>query len=94
MKINQRGQQLDQVTALYNADFNKFSLTTEEAAVISKYPPVSVPFGEFKPMNNAEVIIFQRLGNIQTVKPLLLFPTQTIKSSSILWRRTMGMAIA
>ncbi len=83
LKISQRGQQLDQITALYNADFNKFSLTTEEAAVISKYPPVSVPFGEFKPMNNAEVIIYQRLGNIQTVKPLLLFSNANDKKEAV-----------
>jgi len=83
LKITPRGQQLDQVTAVYNTDFTKFSLSTEEASVLSKFPPVVVPFGEYKLMNNTEVILYQRLGNIQTVKPLLLYSSANDKKVAV-----------
>lgn len=65
-------RQIDRVTPMFNNKFTRFTFTDDNKQAIGKYPPALVPFGRYKLRGNAETILYQRVGNIGTEKPLLV----------------------
>lgn len=63
--------QTDRVFPVFNEDFSRFTFESEKREHLSDLPPVSVPFGEVTASGNSQVMLFQRVGSIQTSKPLL-----------------------
>ncbi|MDX2306575.1 MAG: VWA domain-containing protein [Microscillaceae bacterium] len=63
---------MDQVTPVFNRQFNKFSFEGDKIAKIEKLPPIQVPFADYNVSNSTEVIMTQRVGNLDTEKPLLV----------------------
>lgn len=84
MRISTRTGQTDQVTPAFNKNFTIFRYTPEQATLLQKLPPVSVPFGEYKPGANTEIILYQKVGALVTNKPLLAVSTDKTKKSAIL----------
>ncbi|EAY31190.1 vWA domain-containing protein [Microscilla marina] len=72
LRINRRGRQMDEVTPIFNDKFNTFNFEREKVKVFKKLPPASVPFGSYGVSNSAQVILHQRVGSIETSKPLLV----------------------
>ncbi|MCS6821046.1 MAG: VWA domain-containing protein [Microscillaceae bacterium] len=72
VKILQRSGQLDKVIPYFNPKFNRFTFEANKINLISKYPPAQVPFGDYTLANNAEVLLYQQVGNVRTDKPLLV----------------------
>jgi hypothetical protein len=70
--INANGLQTDKVTPAFNPGFNKFTFSDENKALLGKFPPVQVPFGSYRASAGAEVLLYQRVGSLQTTKPLLV----------------------
>lgn len=70
--IQRRGSQPDNVTGVFNQSFSKFKLPDEER-LMEDFPPIEVPFGEYKLNGPVESAIFQRVGSVSTKKPLLTF---------------------
>ncbi len=78
--LNQRNEvvstsvsrQVDLVTPLFNPQFNRFTFSDENKDIITKYPPVSVPFGNFNLKGGAETVLYQQVGSVGTDKPLLM----------------------
>ncbi len=64
--------QRDEVTPSINNLFRDFSFSENIATPISRYPPVSVPFGKFTYPANASILLYQRIGSIVTERPLVL----------------------
>ncbi len=79
LKISGRGGRTDQVTAIFNKNFTKFNLDNGKINFFEKYPPVSVPFGEYITSPNTEIILSQRVGDVRTERPLLLVENATPK---------------
>jgi hypothetical protein len=71
---NSKGQ-IDQVGAQYNTSFQQLNLMGEEMKILDKLPPLSVPFGEYVPLAGTESLLYQRIGNLNTTKPLLSLNT-------------------
>jgi hypothetical protein len=84
VKIGARMGQTDQVTPAFNKNFTIFRYTPEQATLLQKLPPVSVPFGEYKATANTEVILYQKVGALVTNKPLLAVNTDKAKKSAVL----------
>jgi hypothetical protein len=61
----------DEVVPVSSPVFSHFVLTSETNSVVLDYPPVSVPFGKMKTPGTATSILFQKVGNLATEKPLL-----------------------
>ncbi|WP_448519744.1 vWA domain-containing protein [Rhodoflexus sp.] len=76
VNIAASGYQTDRVTAAVNQQFDKFLLSDENKSAIVKYPPVVVPFGNFKLAQGAVPVLMQRVGSLQTDKPLFVFAEQ------------------
>ncbi len=72
LKVSGRAGRMDKVTPVYAKNFNKFTFEGDKKTMIEKLPPVSVHFADYNVSNNAEVILSQRVGNIETEKPLLV----------------------
>jgi len=64
-----------------NDNFEKFSISREVESMIADYPPLSVPFGQYKAGPSSEVLFFQKIGNISTKIPMVSF-SQGVDSRS------------
>ncbi len=84
VKITARGAQTDQVFPSFNNGFNIFKFEGSGGSLLQKMPPMSVPFGDFRTAPNSEVILFQRVGNLVTNKPLLAVNTDRKRKSAVL----------
>lgn len=82
--------QKDLVTAVYNTAFSPFNYSRELAGLLEDLPPVIVPFGAYNPKPSTETLLFQRVGSIETGKPLMVFnteiPKRGIMAGDGLWR--------
>lgn len=67
----QNGGQRDNVLAAINTEFRLFTIPESSQEVFRLFPPVIVPFGDFRLDPQAEVILYQKVGSITTAKPLL-----------------------
>ena len=62
----------DEVTPIANPVFTNFALSTEANSIISEFPPVFVHFGKVQVAPSAIPLLYQRIGNLTTEKPLLV----------------------
>ncbi len=56
-----------------NPRFTLFSYDKELASKLEKLPPLTVPFGNYKPAERAKVLAFQKINTLETDIPLILF---------------------
>jgi hypothetical protein len=71
IKFEQSPRQMDDVMPVINPAFTSFLISPEANSVFSDYPPVWVPFGRLQIPASASPLLFQRVGNLATEKPLL-----------------------
>ena len=64
--------EFDQVTAVVNQGYAPFSYSDELQAMFNEFPPLVTPFGEFVIRAETDILLTQRVGSINTNKPLLL----------------------
>jgi hypothetical protein len=81
----------DEVVPGTNPGFSQFTISTESNAIITNYPPVSVPFGKIRTPGSAIPVLFQRVGAVLTEKPLLYIDEQDHRKVAVmlgegLWR--------
>jgi hypothetical protein len=84
LNINARPGQKDKVMPSLNKDYDKFKIETEEANVINSYPPLSVNFGEYTVKENSDVLLYQKIGNTVSGKPMLVINAKKDKKVGIL----------
>jgi hypothetical protein len=72
LKFETLPRDYDEVTPVINTSFSNFTLSTEANSMVTNYPPVSVPFGKMQFPQTSTSILYQRVGSVQTEKPLLV----------------------
>ncbi len=72
VSILSSGFQTDKVTPAFNPSFNRFNFSDQRKSIVSRYPPITVPFGNYRLAQKSEVVLYQRVGSITTDKPLLI----------------------
>jgi len=80
--------QADNVFPYFNKSFSSFLLEKEVQPVLRKYPPVSVPFANYTLKSFADMLLAQRVGSIETNKPLLLMGAQDQKEAVLVGNGT------
>jgi hypothetical protein len=70
--IQLRGGSENQVQAEVAPDFGLFTLSEEVVNNLPNFAPLQAPFGEFRASTEAEVLLYQRIGEVATQYPLLL----------------------
>jgi hypothetical protein len=63
--------QRDEVQPVLNPNYHDLGFSADMNTQITRYPPVSVPFGRFSFPATAKVILQQRIGSVITDRPLL-----------------------
>jgi hypothetical protein len=81
MQINSQAGQSDKVTGTFNQTFKLLNYETDKMQIISKFPQISVPFGDYKLLPNSEVLLYQKVGSVQIQKPLFVVNTGAKKSA-------------
>lgn len=76
--------QWDAVTPIINPDFKDFGFSDKLNNIFARYPPANVPFGKFTYPPNANVLLFQRIGRVNTARPLLFTMITNEQKSAIL----------
>jgi hypothetical protein len=84
--INLRGRSgdIDDIFPQLNPTFVKFNLDAEKLRILSKMPPLQVPYGDYNLKTNGEVLLFQNVGRLQTKKPLIALLMGKEKKSAVL----------
>jgi hypothetical protein len=85
------GGSFNEATALLNPDFSLFSLGKEVEEMLPAFPPLRVPFSQYKPGVGSQPLLYQKIGSVTTRIPMILFnPGNDRKSATItgegLWR--------
>jgi hypothetical protein len=84
-------REYDEVLAGINPAFSQFTVSAETNDIVQNYPPVSIPFGKMKLPGSVMPILFQRIGNLTTQKPLLYINVNEERKTAVmlgegLWR--------
>ncbi|NJN42305.1 MAG: hypothetical protein HC811_08890 [Flammeovirgaceae bacterium] len=64
--------QWDEVTPLINPGFRDFAFSDGVNSTYSRYPPISVPYGKFTHPAQAKILLTQKIGSVETERPLLM----------------------
>ncbi len=72
----ENSNQTDDVQGQVNASFNAFELSEGIKSAIEFFPPLRSKFGSLKTGGNTETLLFQRIGQVVKVDPLIFFMQQ------------------
>lgn len=70
VSINSNGQSANEVTALVETQFNVFSLDMEMTNTLPRLPALAAPYGQYSVSPAAQILAFQKIGNVGTKSPL------------------------
>lgn len=95
ISIIQKNRETDLVFGEYNVGFEAFKMDESLSNILSKLPPLQVPFGEYKPLGNAQTAVFQRIGSLTTSKPLFILGNQNNRKIGVIagegiWQWKLG----
>ena len=79
------------MNVIRNKNFSLFNVSPDLERFILESPPVFTPFGEYKLSSSSEILLKQKIGKIETNKPILLFESTTNKKLGVfigegIWR--------
>jgi hypothetical protein len=91
LKYESLPRDYDEVTPVVNTSFSNFTLSADATSMATNYPPVSVPFGKIQLQPTSTSILYQRVGSVQTEKPLLIVDVKDNRKVGVmigegLWR--------
>ncbi len=61
----------NEIQALVDPNFNLFTLDERLVGQLPKFPPLLSPFGEYSSAPDAQVLLYQKIGSVDTKYPLL-----------------------
>ncbi|QJW90677.1 VWA domain-containing protein [Spirosoma taeanense] len=84
MQVTAQPNQSDKVTGLFNPEFKQLNLDPARLELLSKLPPMLVPYGEFRLQPGSEVVLWQQVGSVRTTKPLLALNLTSPRKTAVL----------
>ncbi len=84
LEVEKRGRQTDRVTPIFNPDYQRFLYADENKSKVNEYPPMVVPYGDISLSPNSQIVLYQRVGSINTGKPLMAINNENSKKRAIL----------
>lgn len=91
LKVKISAQNVNDASLAFNTNFNAFIIDESTQSRLEKFPPLKVPFGDFKTSVNAKTLLNQKIGSIETDYPVLSFQENFGVKSAVfvgegLWR--------
>jgi len=68
----------------FNDNFVSFTFSDEAKKMLSKLPPVTTPFGDYRSAVSANIFLFQKINTITTNYPLFIFNDNNVSKTGIL----------
>jgi hypothetical protein len=84
-KIQQASGMYQEALASVNSAFSLFQLSSETFSAFSYFPPLTAPFGNYSLAENFRILLYQKIGNIQTQNPMLAFGMNQSGMSAVLF---------
>lgn len=81
LNITTERNRADNATGIIHSNFNLFKAGNEQN--MSRYPPLQVLFGDYTLTGQGQSLLYQRIGSVNTDKPLLVF------GSKLGWKRAV-----
>src|SRR5690606_24921775 len=82
--IRQTVNENDAVLPYLSPNFSLFKFNESFYEALPLFPQVSVPYGDFGLKGSPEAVLFQKVGNLTTEKPLLVVGVNEDKKSAVL----------
>lgn len=83
LKILPTGQQQNTAQAIFEPNFNLFEIPEEMRQRIVSLEPVYAPFGSYQPGGSSQILLYQKIGSVDTKYPLLMFGNEGNKRIGI-----------
>jgi len=84
ISIQGDGKNTNDVQGIFASDFSLFKLDDDLKQNLPKFSPLLVPFGEFTAQGNAQTLLYQRIGKVDTKYPLLVLGEENDTKISVL----------
>ncbi|MCF8278047.1 MAG: hypothetical protein K9J17_15040 [Flavobacteriales bacterium] len=84
LQINAARQSKNQVLPVFAKGFSLFTLDENVRRMLQRFPPLNAPFGEYAASGSAQTLFNQRIGNVETQNPLLLFNDVSGRKTGVL----------
>ncbi len=73
LTIKGNTQQTNAVQPIFATNFSSYNLDNQLVEKLPGFAPLTAPFGDFTDNANSEVLLYQRIGKVDTKYPLLLY---------------------
>ncbi|MGD1894084.1 MAG: hypothetical protein ACFB15_26250 [Cyclobacteriaceae bacterium] len=84
VEIINQGNETDEVRAVFNRIFTGFQVENDYQSTIEEFNPLRVPFGRITLKGNGQPLLYQRVGNVETDKPLLVVGEENDKKQAVM----------
>ena len=84
INIKAPSKNTNEVQAILANNFSAFIIEDEIKQQVPIFPPLIAPFGEFTSSGNAQILLYQRIGKIDTKYPLLVVGEQNSLRQGVL----------
>ena len=84
MQVAAQGSQSDKVTGFFNPEFKQLNLDPARLDILTKLPPLLVPYGDYRLQPGSEVVLWQQVGSVRTTKPLLAINLTSPRKTAVL----------
>jgi hypothetical protein len=71
IKFKSLGRVSNSTLPILNTEFSYFNVK-EKAGLISQYPPLKSPYGNWQGFSSNDIFMYQKIGNVETSEPLWL----------------------
>lgn len=71
--INSQRKNMIDIQAIINPDFFLFGIDRQTSSLVAEFPPLQCPSGAFETGVPTDVLFYQKIGNVNTKFPLLMF---------------------
>ncbi|MCB9285039.1 MAG: hypothetical protein H6563_13255 [Lewinellaceae bacterium] len=72
LEVTTSGTSNNDVQALFNPGFSLFTVSEDLRKQLPQFAPLVAPFGDFKASPSSQILLFQRIGRVETQYPLLV----------------------
>lgn len=73
VKINSSFNRFNETEPYLTTSFGLFTLSSELKKFVNEFPALRTFFGNYIPLNSANILISQKIGEVETENPVLLF---------------------
>lgn len=73
VSISSGGQSANEITGIYQNNFNLFNLEPSTISLFSKLPAINAPYGQYTVSPASQVLLNQKIGAVNTKNPLLVY---------------------